>query len=187
MIWALQNTWVETPNPIIPTRHSPLLAPHIIWPQKLLWAKGIPIMWTFGPWVSSFMSNLFKFFNLIKIWIKTKFKVFVGLCAFWRRCRRTQPHLQRYCLERSRLSRILQRQVCPKIDRAAFESISRKTLLKWFFYSGSISELKNNPWFGNFDWVRLDKRDMKAPYIPHKSQLITQSLIDSQLEQNINF
>ena len=52
---------------------------------------------------------------------------------------------------------------------------------------GNFADLKTNIWFSNFDWAKCLKQDLKAPYIPEKSKLISQEMIDQQLELNINF
>jgi len=38
---------------------------------------------------------------------------------------------------------------------------------------GSFASLKANPWFENFDWDKLLDKELKAPYTPPKSKLIS--------------
>jgi len=38
---------------------------------------------------------------------------------------------------------------------------------------GSFAALKANPWFDNFDWDKLLDKELKSPYVPPKSKLIS--------------
>eukprot|EP01017_Pseudomicrothorax_dubius_P010664 TRINITY_DN13838_c0_g2_i1.p1 TRINITY_DN13838_c0_g2~~TRINITY_DN13838_c0_g2_i1.p1 ORF type:complete len:140 (-),score=38.25 TRINITY_DN13838_c0_g2_i1:124-543(-) len=48
----------------------------------------------------------------------------------------------------------------------------------------SYASVKAHPWFDGFDWDRLSEQQLKAPFIPSDSSLISIDEIERQVENN---
>lgn len=42
-------------------------------------------------------------------------------------------------------------------------------------------EIKNHPFFGDFDWIKLQKQEIKAPYIPNINGLLDASNFSDEI------